>query len=847
MKTESKDPRFIRILLSIGGVVLLIIALLGMAGWFFHYLPLIQAGSSSPPLMFNTALAIGFAGLSLLGKVFEKRAFGLVAAFLVFIISGLTFIEDIFSLDLGIDQLFFTYNFPYTMQSLGRMAPTSALCLFLSSISLALLHSAKTFINLLITKLLSGLATGIGAVVLIGYITGFPEAIGWPGFTGSSLLAALAICTLGFSVFQHALYYALQRKKIAWGPFIGALVFVTSITLALWQAFEQHQKKELERLTKDNALLIVNNLTTTIMDIDLALSRFDQRWAYLNEEERKVFWQIDSAHYVKDLVGLSALSWYDANLQELSHVADKDYEGAHNEAQIITLLKESSQKGKVEEGSLCLQGLFFIYKPLIAQDGTFQGFIVAELNISNLIKIVIPEFFLNYYQIIILDQNRLVYKGGNLQSPFINQGISYPSSSLGLLNCQIRILPTEKLRATFISFFPRFIITVGIIVALITFLGTYLWQITFLTKRRLEIALAKEDALFASSTFSIISTDINGIITSFNKAAENLLQYKAEELVGKATPVLFHDKEEMIKRAGMLSKELSIEIKPDFSVFTALAQKGVPDEHEWSFIRKDKTRLPIQLTITAIKNAKGEIEGYVGFAADLTEKKVVEHMRSEMVAITSHELRSPLTSIKGALELILKEPSLSQELLSLLQICKNNSDRLLRLVSDLLDLQKIEAGEMPFNIQLLSIQNILTESFKVNEPLAQSKNVSLKIDESSPSLNVRGDMDRLVQVMTNLIANAIKYSEPGQTVFISSETADSKVRLKVSDNGPGIPLEYQSHIFEKFYRVPSGKKKEGTGLGLSIAKTLTEKQGGRIGFETSPHGSTFWIELPIVG
>lgn len=393
---------------------------------------------------------------------------------------------------------------------------------------------------------------------------------------------------------------------------------------------------------------------------------------------------------------------------------------------------------------------------------------------------------------------------------------------------------------------PHFILLAGLLVGIFMSMTTILWQISYSRKRELEVAIATKNAILASSTFSIISTDREGVITSFNKAAEKLLQYKAEELIGKKTPVIFHDPKEMLQRAEELSEELQEKIPPGFPVFVALAQRGIPDEKEWTYIRKDQTRLPVELTITSLTNGQEESHGFVGFAADLTEKKQIEQMKNEMITITSHELRTPVSSIKAALDLLFAQSSLSADEQALFSICKSNTDKLLHLVNDLLDLQKMESGLMTYNKQEIDLQTILNESLRTNEPLAVAKKISLVQKPPRQEVKIMGDKDRLSQVLTNLLSNAIKYSKEGQTILIYLEPRDGKVRVSVEDKGSGIPKEAQSRIFQKFYRAEGDKTKEGTGLGLAIAKKIVEEHGGKMGFISHPQGSTFWFELQVI-
>jgi PAS domain S-box-containing protein len=233
---------------------------------------------------------------------------------------------------------------------------------------------------------------------------------------------------------------------------------------------------------------------------------------------------------------------------------------------------------------------------------------------------------------------------------------------------------------------------------------------------------------------------------------------------------------------------------------------------------------------------------------DVNERKKLERMKDDFVSIVSHELRTPLTSIHGSLALILGgvagEPP--EKVRALTEIAARNSERLVRLVNDILDIEKIESGTMIFRPVRIELMPLVEQAVDHNRAYAHQYDVELRI-VAEEEARVWADPDRLQQVLANLLSNAAKHSPRGGVVEIGVRRDDGRVRVSVTDHGRGIPPEFQHRIFEKFAQADttSTRQKGGTGLGLSISKAIVERHGGRLWFETAPGaGTTFSFELP---
>ncbi|WP_168210451.1 PAS domain-containing sensor histidine kinase [Persicimonas caeni] len=250
-------------------------------------------------------------------------------------------------------------------------------------------------------------------------------------------------------------------------------------------------------------------------------------------------------------------------------------------------------------------------------------------------------------------------------------------------------------------------------------------------------------------------------------------------------------------------------------------------------------------------DASGEAVAMVGIIQDITERKKVEQLKEEFVSIVSHELRTPLTPITGVLTLLAGGGGgeLSPRAQKMVDLALRNSHRLLYLIDDLLDIQKMSSGEMDFHIRELELAKVVRESLRINISLEHQNKVKFAFTNDAPEATVRGDKGRLIQVLTNLLSNAAKFSPHNGVVDIRlSTTAEGKARISVSDQGPGIPEEFRHRVFDKFAQADSSstRKHGGTGLGLTISKSIVERLDGEIGFETElGEGTTFFFELPL--
>lgn len=404
-----------------------------------------------------------------------------------------------------------------------------------------------------------------------------------------------------------------------------------------------------------------------------------------------------------------------------------------------------------------------------------------------------------------------------------------------------------------------------------------------ITERRRQEALlnsgALQSAIFNSVNFSCIATDASGVIQIFNAGAEHMLGYAASEVLNRITPAQLSDVPELIARARALSADQGAHIEPGFEALVFKAARGIEDVYELTYLRKDGSRLPALLSVTALRDAQDGIIGYLLIGIDNSARQLVEQERlhiaevlkqnmleleqakltaeranrakSEFLSNMSHELRTPLGAILGFAQLLESGavPPTPTQKKSIDQILKAGW-YLLELINEILDLAVIESGKLVLVMEPVALGDLLLECDSMVEPQACAHDISLVFNQPDAALFVMADRIRLKQVLVNLLSNAIKYNSVGGSVRVScSQRGTQMMRVSVQDSGAGLAPSELAQLFQSFNRLgQQAGPVQGTGIGLVVCKRLVDMMGGCIGADsTVGEGSVFWVELPWVG
>ncbi len=340
----------------------------------------------------------------------------------------------------------------------------------------------------------------------------------------------------------------------------------------------------------------------------------------------------------------------------------------------------------------------------------------------------------------------------------------------------------------------------------------------------------------------IMVFDDNGRVTLSNRAALILLGYGDERRKKNDSNLIGHHFSDLFRD---LDHNQALQLN-------TLLQQQASQGHVFKEVlihRPDGKSVELGMALAKLENSKQIL--FIVILHDLTEKKRIERLKGEFVSAVSHQLRTPLTSIRGSLGLLVGGVggAIPDSAKKLIKLANDNAERLSILINDILDFERLEYGGMLFALENQSALNLVKKAMEINQGFAQKLLIQLILVDDTVDVLIRVDSHRLIQVLSNLISNAIKFSHPNGQVEISLTHIDDGMRIWVIDHGIGIAKSYRSQIFERFSQADSSQQRKygGTGLGLSLAKSMVEKMGGRIGFDSvEGEGSSFYIALPVI-
>ncbi|GAB3872222.1 sensor histidine kinase [Terrabacter terrigena] len=377
-----------------------------------------------------------------------------------------------------------------------------------------------------------------------------------------------------------------------------------------------------------------------------------------------------------------------------------------------------------------------------------------------------------------------------------------------------------------------------------------------------------EAVLEAATATAIIGMDLDGVVTLFNRGAENVLGWQATDVVGRRDWPLLHDPDEVARRAAELG------VEPGFDVLVHLVREGAPAEtRDWTCVRKDGTRRTMSLTMSGIRGAGGHLTGYLAVAEDVTrrrqaevalqvalgrERQAVEELtaldrtKSDFVSAVSHELRTPLASVLGYVEMLEDGAAgpLTDRQLELVSRVDRNGRRLLSLIEDLLLNSRIEAGRLQLDVRRCDLSDVVASAWTSVNTVTAQRDLVRRVDVAEQPVWIEGDPVALERMVTNLLSNAVKFTPDGGRVSLDlqpDEQEPNMVHLVVADSGMGIPAADHERIFARFFRSNAANERaiQGPGLGLSIVRAIAEGHGGTVRVESEPeHGATFIVSLP---
>ncbi|WP_169419567.1 sensor histidine kinase [Ramlibacter agri] len=342
--------------------------------------------------------------------------------------------------------------------------------------------------------------------------------------------------------------------------------------------------------------------------------------------------------------------------------------------------------------------------------------------------------------------------------------------------------------------------------------------------------------IIESAQDPFIGTDLDGRVTDWSSRAEAVFGWAREEVVGRRIS------EVLVPPRYATNVEVTLE-QVRRTGHSAALNRPV----ERVMIDRQGREFPVELRLGLVST--GEQRFFTAFVHDISRRKEVERMKDEFISTVSHELRTPLTAIYGSLNLLTSGMAgeLPPDVMQLLTISHESTERLIRLINEMLDLEKIASGKIEYRMAAQPLRPLLEQAIRDTGAYAESMRVQFHLLPGADA-RIYGDADRLVQVCVNLLSNAAKFSPPGGEVEITLQVDEGKARVAVADHGPGVPPEFHERIFQRFAQADASDRRAqgGTGLGLAICRSIIEAHGGRMGFTSEPDVRTeFFFELPL--
>ena len=653
---------------------------------------------------------------------------------------------------------------------------------------------------------------------------------------GLLFTAMLAILFLGMSLKDADIAAGRRGEQFLIPATVFSILLLGSVfTYRTLAVQEDHYAGS---LMERDASRIQELLGSRAEDDVKTLKRAAARWT-MTPDGPDAVWHADASRLERDVKGLEALVWFDAE----GRIHRIEPEPAPNEP-----LRPMPSKALFDLTSR--RGLPTVSAVEPRSDGSSEFFLLAPLGQGYLVAIFDAKIFANggvtgdvrsNYEIDIdRDGPDIVLNDVGVtpvSSTTITRTLQVANAAWGL-----KIRPTESFLASQRSSFPFVALVAGLIIAVLCALTVQ--ALLVLNRKSRELAQTNHRLATSEETFRLAMDNapigealvgLDGRWLRVNSALCDLLGYTPHALLATNFQTITH--------ADDLGADMTLLEK----VMTgALASYTL----EKRYIRKDGRIIWGLLSVSLVRKSDGSPDYFISQIQDITERREMERMKNEFISTVSHELRTPLTSIRGSLDFV---ASASAEALDdagrrLLDMARRNCDRLVLLINDILDIDKIASGTMRFDIREEAVAYLVEQCVALSQGFADKLDVRLEAGLPPERISVRVDAERFQQALTNLVSNAVKFSPAGGIVRVTATRRGGDVVIAVRDDGPGIPADFRGRIFGRFAQADSSstRAKGGSGLGLHITKEIVEHMGGTIGFDSAEgQGSTFWMAFPV--
>lgn len=625
-------------------------------------------------------------------------------------------------------------------------------------------------------------------------------------------------------------------------PFI-IFAIVSGGALHLYESLKHREARYIETLVDEESKKIEQMIAFQVNDKLLSLKRMGQRWDVANGTPQNQ-WRMDARNLINHIVGLRTVEWADSTY----HIRWAEPQDTNEKAIGLNILfdeaREKALKGAAERQAITItppldlvQGYkaFIAYYPVM-KNGAFDGFMVGIFAIDEFLETVLTGDISERYLISLNYKNKEFFRVGPEDDRLKEGWTRQANVAVYDREWQVTIVPTKEFIEGLTSSLPTVIFIASLLIALLLSITVHHILISRMRSVRLQNSEQRFRSAMENAPIGMAMVDLSGRFMAVNQALSDLLGYTREELLRTDFQTLTHP-DDLDEDLGLMSRILLGETHAY--------------QMEKRYYHKNGRLIWALLSVSLVRETEGKPKYYISQIQDVTERREMERMKNEFISLVSHELRTPLTSIRGSLGLIegTMLADLPEKAVKLISLAHKNVERLILLINDILDLDKLASGQMRFDLKRENLADLIEQSIEANQAYADRFKVRLVLSQPvDPAIFVHTDAGRLAQVMANLLSNAAKYSPEGADVVVTAKLLGAKVRILVVDEGPGIDKAFQAHIFEKFSQADSSitREKGGTGLGLHISKEMMENMNGEIGFYVGEsRGTTFWIDVPV--
>ncbi len=861
-------------------VIIIAIGLLVMSGWLLNQELLKTVNPNLIIMVFNTAACFFLVAVAILlpesRPVLRQTGHRFIGIFIV-IFAAVTFLQDILHTDFGIDQLFSKVTVGDYNPNPGRMAPQTSICFMLCGWTLILLHHRrKRWVNV-VTQALTLFVMMLAIIGIAASAVRLELLYDWYRYGRMAVPTAACFLMLSTALWiswyhqeaRAGAYLEKQEKRIS----VTGIIIIAFVALSagmsgfgiLANQMEHMLELSLKEAHKNHSQLVNNEIDLSLsgmvpINTRLLLKRY--LIAFNNnpgDAEAQAIIKKDMEAFLDTKTFLAA-SIYSKSGQLVTQV------GNFTQDPDMTIPLKSSDP-KVQLQLLWKNGGILRARIDTEQDGNKIGTAVVERRLHYMDQLLSEKDLLGE-----TGETRICYA---LTAQTMQ---CLPSRSHSTFPVEPRIrgdyvtsmhyalqgengirIGRDYMDHQVVSaygplgdFGPGIVVKIDAaefygpireklqyaigLVLLVSTAGVFVQSLQLVPLvRTLVKSEERVKSIMINVADGIIAVNQQGHIESVNPALCEMFGYRMEELVGKDAAILLPKRMHALEHQGMdgflRSKEAQIVGKGSLEL---------PAQH------KDGHEFTILLTISALQLDEERV--FVGSIRDITEHRRLEKLKTEFISTVSHELRTPLTSIRGSLGLMKAGVAgdMSAKAKEMTEIAHKNCERLILLINDILDIDKIESGQMRFDLKQENANYLVQQAVEANTAYGEKFGVRFAIEVLEIPAMIHVDANRFIQVLSNLLSNAAKFSNAEDVVSVRIVRETGQVRIFVTDKGPGIPQEFQSRVFGKFAQADGSlsREKSGTGLGLNISKQIIEHMGGSIGFTSEiDRETTFWVAM----